>query len=172
MVRRSRFVLAAAALLACAGAAADDAPARVLQPFTTDGCSKFPDRSPVGTADWCGCCVVHDFAYWRGGTSAQRLAADEALKACVARTTGNGALAETMFLGVRTGGGPLLDTSFRWGYGWPYEGRYRALSADESARADELEKAYRDSHPTLACPTQRPAPPPPGAASEPAAPTR
>jgi hypothetical protein len=167
MSRPSRPAPIAAAVLAAilsAPAGAADAPARVLQSFTTDGCSLFPDRSSDGKADWCGCCVAHDLAYWRGGTPAQRLAADEALKACVARSTGNRALAETMFLGVRSGGGPQLDTPFRWGYGWPYEGRYRALDADESARADALERAYRDSHPTLACPT----PPPASAASAPA----
>jgi hypothetical protein len=154
-----RHAVLAVLLAVCANAGAADEGARVLQPFTTDGCSLFPDRAPDGGADWCTCCVVHDLAYWRGGTSAQRLASDEALQACVAGRTGNAGLARTMFLGVRAGGGPQLATSYRWGYGWPYEGHYRALSAEESARADALEQAYRDVHPVLACPTAAPAPP-------------
>ena len=44
--------------------------------FATDGCSLFPDRALVGSADWCDCCLAHDLAYWRGGTESQRLDAD------------------------------------------------------------------------------------------------
>src|SRR6266704_5518251 len=72
-----------------------------LQPFSTDGCSVFPDRSLISKADWCQCCVVHDLAYWRGGTSQARLSADKALSACVLRVTGNRALADLMYAGVR-----------------------------------------------------------------------
>src|SRR5262245_15908951 len=32
-------------------------------PFTTDGCSTFPDGA------WKSCCVTHDYAYWCGGTA-------------------------------------------------------------------------------------------------------
>ena len=164
---RLACVVALSACLACGGARAGDEAPRTIQPFTTDGCSLFPDRAPTGDADWCVCCVAHDLAYWRGGTAEQRLAADEALKACVAKAAGD-ALAQTMFLGVRAGGGPELQTSFRWGYGWPYVGSYRALTAGETAQADTLEHAYRAEHPVLACPTQRAAP----AASEPSSSAR
>lgn len=170
--RSPRFLVLAAAVsacLACGCAAAADAVPRALQPFATDGCSLFPDRAPTGAADWCDCCVAHDLAYWRGGTAGQRLAADEALRTCVAKAADD-ALAQAMFLGVRAGGGPELDTSFRWGYGWPYDGQYHALSASETAQADRLEQTWRARHPVLVCPTQRAAPPASAAsASDPAA---
>jgi len=132
------------ALSACAS----DGP---LQPFSTDGCSLFPDHSLIGKADWCQCCVVHDLAYWRGGTSQARLSADKALSACVLRVTGNRALADLMYAGVRTGGGPYFYTPYRWGYGWPFGRRYRELTPEEKARALELEREYRVANPSLAC---------------------
>ncbi|MFG6490177.1 hypothetical protein ACG04R_26130 [Roseateles sp. BYS78W] len=119
--------------------------------FATDGCSLFPDRALVGSADWCDCCLAHDLAYWRGGTESQRLDADRELRACVARKTGNQALAETMFVGVRAGGGPQLNTPFRWGYAWPYGRGYRALTEAESAALQTLEDDYRARNPRLQC---------------------
>jgi hypothetical protein len=120
-------------------------------PFTTDGCSLFPDRAVVGSADWCDCCLAHDLAYWRGGTEAQRLGADRELRACVERKTGNHALAESMFVGVRAGGGPQLNTPFRWRYAWPYGRGYRALTEAETAALQTLERDYRARNPQLQC---------------------
>jgi len=134
--------------------------APTLQPFATDGCSLFPDRSPSGKTDWCSCCVAHDLAYWRGGPSEARLKADRELLACVRRQTGSEALADVMFAGVRSGGGPYLKTPYRWGYGWPHGRGYESMSAAEQAQADKLEKAYLAQNPALACPaadTERPA---------------
>lgn len=131
---------------ACAAAPADG-----LAPFTTDGCSMFPDRSPDGKVDWCDCCLAHDLAYWRGGTEEGRLQADRQLKSCVERRTGNRPLAEAMFLGVRAGGGPQARTSYRWGYGWPYGRGYRALTEAEAAEAQGLEDDYRARNPGLQC---------------------
>jgi hypothetical protein len=55
-------------LLLCAlGGYAATPSSESLQAFSTDGCSRFPDRAPNGKSDWCHCCVVHDLAYWRGG---------------------------------------------------------------------------------------------------------
>ncbi|MDE2428548.1 MAG: hypothetical protein KGM99_07465 [Burkholderiales bacterium] len=125
--------------------------ASTLSPFTTDGCSLFPDRSMDGKKDWCACCLAHDLAYWRGGTEDERLKADQELRACVERKTSDHSLAETMFLGVRTGGGPQINTPFRWGYGWPVGRGYQALTADESALADKLESIYRNQNPGLQC---------------------
>lgn len=122
-----------------------------LQPFATDGCSLFPDHLR-GKGSYCECCVRHDLAYWRGGTAPERLAADEAFRQCVARTSKDDALARAMYLGVRVGGSPYLYTPFRWGYGWPYGRYYAALGAEEKARADALEAEYRASHPQLTCP--------------------
>jgi hypothetical protein len=123
-----------------------------LIPFTTDGCSLFPDRSLINKADWCECCVQHDFAYWRGGNAEARLCADQELSACVQRASGNKALAELMFAGVRTGGGPYFYTTYRWGYGWAFGRGYAELTPEESAQADKLEKEYRAKHPMLMCP--------------------
>ena len=39
-----------------------------LSPFTSDGCSLFPDSSLINKDDWCECCFQHDLAYWKGGT--------------------------------------------------------------------------------------------------------
>jgi hypothetical protein len=143
-----RSIFAAAALSAALPALGADV---ALEPFTTDGCSLFPDRLP-GTAPYCSCCVEHDFAYWRGGTEAERLAADRALRQCVARATANRVLARSMYAGVRAGGSPYLHTWFRWGYGWPYGRFYQPLSAEERARADALEREYRAAHAEGSCP--------------------
>lgn len=137
-------------LWACAAASA----AESLQPFTTDGCSRFPDRAPDGRSDWCHCCVVHDLAYWRGGSSRARRSADLALKSCVYKASGSKALAETMFLGVRAGGGPDFPTPYRWGYGWPIGRPYKPLTAQETALATTLERAYRAKNPLLSCPSE------------------
>lgn len=123
-----------------------------LRPFATDGCSLFPDRALIGEKDWCGCCLAHDLAYWRGGTAAARLAADQELRACVLRATGSAGLADLMFAGVRAGGGPYFYTWYRWGYGWPYGREYGELTPEETAAADVLERAYRATNPALACP--------------------
>lgn len=131
------LALIAATLTACAVVPAAQ---QRMQPFTTDGCSLFPDRALIGHADWRACCVAHDHAYWRGGSELARLSADRELRACVHRATGNEALAELMYVGVRTGGGPYYFTSYRWAYGWPYGRGYAPLSADEQALADRLER--------------------------------
>jgi hypothetical protein len=58
-----------------------------LMPFTSDGCSSFPDGIPIlDEAKWQRCCYIHDIAYWQGGTYRQRQLADMALRACVADT--------------------------------------------------------------------------------------
>jgi hypothetical protein len=105
----------------CGGASAGG-----LKPFTTDGCSMFPE----GTADqqdlWLVCCIDHDLAYWMGGTSEEREKADRELRDCVERT-GQPEIAKLMLAGVRAGGTPYLPTGFRWGYGWPWPRGYRAL---------------------------------------------
>lgn len=113
-----------------------------LRPFVSDGCSLFPDRAPASKADWCGCCLVHDLAYWKGGTEEERLQADLQLRDCVLASTGDKALAETMLAGVRVGGAPQLQTPFRWGYGWPRGRGYQALSDQEKAKAAALEGSY------------------------------
>lgn len=127
-----------------------------LQPFTTDGCSLFPDRSLVSTSDWCGCCLAHDLAYWRGGTAEERLQADQDLKSCVLAASGNAELADLMFLGVRTGGGPYFLTPYRWGYGWPFGRLYGPISPTEEAQAAALRARYDSTNPALVCAKKSP----------------
>lgn len=86
-------------------------------PFTTDGCSLFPD------GDWVHCCTIHDKAYWMGGSHEDRLKADFNLKECVVI---NGDQMERpilgwfIYFGVRIGGVSWIPTPFRWGYGWKF----------------------------------------------------
>lgn len=145
-----RHLLHAATVAAiAAGLAGCSTP--TLQPFSTDGCSMFPDRALAGKADWCGCCVAHDLAYWRGGTAAERLAADRELAQCVTASSHDAALAQTMLAGVRAGGGPYFVTAYRWGYGWPYGRMYQPLDAREAAQADTLRARYLATNPDLVC---------------------
>ncbi len=102
----------------------------VIKPFTSDGCSAFPDGTLEEQDLWLSCCTAHDFAYWQGGTYKQREKADEVLKQCVAHV-GKPLLAKLMLAGVRVGGTPYFPTSFRWGYGWPYPRGYKAITDEE-----------------------------------------
>ncbi|MGX5200524.1 hypothetical protein [Aliikangiella sp. IMCC44632] len=112
-----------------------------LRPFTSDGCSSFPDGNFENKTLWLTCCEAHDKAYWLGGTYAQRKIADQELKVCV-QQLGETAIAYIMQAGVRIGGSPFWPTSFRWGYGWEESRGYQAISANELARANQLLKRY------------------------------
>ncbi len=111
--------------------------ADTLAPFTSDGCSAFPDGTFEQGELWLGCCQKHDFDYWKGGTFDERLASDKALRVCVAKV-GQPQIALLMLAGVRVGGTPYLPTQFRWGYGWPYPRDYGALTADELKQVELL----------------------------------
>ena len=108
-----------------------------LNPFTTDGCSAFPDGRLDQQSLWIECCIRHDLAYWKGGTYSERLEADQALEKCVAQV-GEPEIAQLMLAGVRVGGSPYFPTTYRWGYGWPYPRGYKALSKDESLEAQQM----------------------------------
>lgn len=143
---------AAGWLLAAAGSLlAACAPQPELQPFTSDGCSLFPDSGLISGDDWCACCFEHDRAYWRGGTAQAREAADDRLRACVLDVTGDEALSNLVYEGVRLGGSPYFYTWYRWGYGWGFERKYQALTDEEKIRADELEADYFRSNPEPVC---------------------
>lgn len=101
-----------------------------LSPFTSDGCSAFPDGTEEDNDKWLQCCVAHDYAYWKGGTEDERLEADKELRDCVV-DVGEPETAELMLSGVRVGGSPYWPTKFRWGYGWPFFRRYRPLNESE-----------------------------------------
>lgn len=104
--------------------------AQDLKPFTTDGCSVFPDGNIKHHSLWVNCCIRHDLAYWKGGTYDERNLADQTLKLCVANV-GQSKIAAIMMAGVRVGGTPYLPTSYRWGYGWPFFRGYKSLTDDE-----------------------------------------
>lgn len=133
-------------LACCATAWAAD-----LKDFTSDGCSLFPDGTISDRAKWCECCLQHDIAYWRGGTENERRKADEKLRSCVLKRTGDKALAETMYLGVRAGGHPVFPTWYRWGYGWTYGRGYQPLTKEDRAKTWEKIDDYWMKHPTGYC---------------------
>ncbi len=108
-----------------------------LKPFTTDGCSAFPDGTPNQKSLWIECCIRHDLAYWKGGTYDQRLEADQSLETCVSQA-GEPEIAQLMLAGVRVGGSPYFPTTYRWGYGWPYPRGYKALSNDENLEVQQM----------------------------------
>ena len=114
-----------------------------LRPFTTDGCSSFPDGTSEHHSLWSGCCVHHDVAYWKGGTRDERRAADEALAQCVA-LAGQPKTAQLMLAGVRLGGTPYLPTSYRWGYGWPFLRGYKVLTKEEELEVESHLDAQKE----------------------------
>ncbi|ROS01746.1 hypothetical protein EDC56_2191 [Sinobacterium caligoides] len=109
-----------------------------LQPFSSDGCSAFPDGTLSDRRLWHRCCAAHDLAYWRGGSYRERLFADQELERCVSEVA-DPELALLMMAGVRVGGTPLIPTSFRWGYGWPYPHLYHTLTAWEQKQVRYLQ---------------------------------
>ena len=113
-----------------------------LKPFSTDGCSAFPEGTLTQQSLWFDCCFSHDMAYWRGGSEAQRQQADQELQQCVTQL-GEGAIAELMYHGVRLGGTPYIPTPFRWGYGWPYARGYQALNDEEKQQVREQLQAFQ-----------------------------
>lgn len=137
-----------------------DAAGHAPDAFVTDGCSGGLSTAWDVIADllppfartheerppWEPCCVTHDRAYHSAASARTpeasyraRLAADEALAACV-KDTGEdrtshlvqvygvteaqvaaayGLIAGAMFDAVRLGGGPCTGLPWRWGYGYP-----------------------------------------------------
>lgn len=131
-----------------------------IAPFETDGCSggmseiwgqlaeAMPSfRTAHGeTPPWEACCVTHDRAYHDAGGATDatssynaRLAADDALRACVIDTSSGREeelavlyglspkavdviyrmVGAAMYHAVRAGGRPCTGLPWRWGYGWP-----------------------------------------------------
>lgn len=107
-----------------------------IKPFTTDGCSVFPDGTSKQKALWMQCCIRHDFSYWKGGTAEQRKLADSNLEMCVA-DLGEKNTSLIMLTGVRLGGSPFYPTWYRWGYGWPYMRGYKPLNDNENIQIVE-----------------------------------
>lgn len=150
MTKYKLIMLLLISLLACACSS----PNR-MRNFYTDGCSLFPDGNLKDRRLWCDCCFAHDIAYWRGGTKEERLRADEELKSCVHEKTNDKVLAETMFQGVRAGGGPAFPTWYRWGYGWSYGREYAPVTDEEQLQVKERLDSYFAKHPTGYCGEKR-----------------
>lgn len=83
-------------------------------PFTTDGCSAWPESSIQS------CCISHDIAYWCGVGDRQEI--DESFRRCVSKKKTR-AYANIAYAGVRMGGGRFMPFSWRFGYGhrWPFK---------------------------------------------------
>ncbi len=117
--------------------------AEEIQPFTSDGCSAFPDGTFSQNELWLSCCTAHDYAYWQGGTYDERLISDQALEQCVAKV-GQPEIAVLMLAGVRVGGTPYLPTTFRWGYGWSYPRWYQALTEEEKKQIESQKDMLKE----------------------------
>lgn len=117
--------------------AAQDEPAPEILPFTTDGCSMFPDGTVWDYTLWQSCCIAHDLSYWQGGDYMTRMAADEALRVCV-HDEGEPLVGVAMLIGVRFGGSPFWPTDFRWGYGWKEWRGYRPLTKAEALQVERM----------------------------------
>jgi hypothetical protein len=112
-----------------------------LNPFTSDGCSLFPDGNFKNNELWLKCCTAHDKRYWVGGTYEQRKQADLELERCVTEI-GEPEIAKLMHNGVRLGGSPYWPTWYRWGYGWDGIRGYQALTIEERKQAERLLKQH------------------------------
>ncbi|UTA48085.1 FAD-binding oxidoreductase [Simiduia sp. 21SJ11W-1] len=123
--------------VALSGALIHTGLAAELTPFTTDGCSRFPDGTLEQPHLWRTCCTAHDAAYWAGGEASHRAQADADLAQCVANK-GQPSVSALMMMGVRVGGSPFIPSSFRWGYGWPMWRGYAPLTPEEQAKVRAL----------------------------------
>lgn len=93
----------------------------------SDGCSggmsaiyqkmKFLHKKHGNKLRWRNCCVIHDKAYYYGGSKNHKKRADSELNQCVSQVVGHKSLGKAMEIAVKIGGSPSLPTSFRWGYG-------------------------------------------------------
>lgn len=111
-----------------------------LQPFTTDGCSKFSNGIAYPKEDkWGLCCVQHDISYWKGGTSDDRFQADQRLQNCIIEV-GEPNIARLVYWGVRASGTEGSSTNRQWGYGWVLNRGYAPFSVQEKTQVETLEK--------------------------------
>jgi hypothetical protein len=110
-----------------------------LQAFTAHGCPQFPYSIDYPNQEkWNLCCVQHDIAYWKGGTSDERLDADKQLRQCVIEQ-GEPNAAALVYLGVRNQDSEAFPTEAHWGYGWVLNHGYTPLTADEKMQVEKLE---------------------------------
>lgn len=125
-----------------------------LTPFSTDGCSSFPNG--YGSGQWLNCCELHDIEYWLGLGGAQgKETADHNFHVCLAKK-GHEFLSWLMPFGVRLGEPinftQVFKTPFRWGYGWnkivgktrTHENHYELVSSQLPSVLPGLQK-YRQA---------------------------
>lgn len=89
------------------------------QPFVFDGCTLFPD-SVLGTS-FRQACLQHDIAYWYGGTTAERAAADQTFRETIADQGIIGTILHTpMYASIRLFGDTALlrPINANWGFGY------------------------------------------------------
>ena len=100
-------------------------------PFTSNGCSGFREGK------FFGCCFVHDFAFWAGGTRTERRSADRALRQCLIDVThGNlydRVVAYIGYMLIAMERVPAEVIPDGWGRGWPNTERrkYQALTPSQ-----------------------------------------
>lgn len=119
-----------------AGFSMEFSKASLLIPFTSDGCSMFPDGGFTNNMGIQNCCVKHDVWYWMGGTEQEREQADLELYNCVV-DLGHKKTADLMYPGIRMGGTPDVKTSWRWGYGWTKLRPYGPLNSTELEQVEK-----------------------------------
>ncbi|OQW48893.1 MAG: hypothetical protein A4S09_13070 [Proteobacteria bacterium SG_bin7] len=105
-----------------------------INPFTTDGCSKFIDGPVTGNGyEWLHCCEQHDVKYWSGlgGQTAQD-EADLEIRQCVTNA-GFPWYGETIYRALLAARPVNAHTnvSYRWGYGWNEVLHQRELTKNE-----------------------------------------
>ena len=89
-----------------------------LRPFFTDGCSGVLDADYLFTGkSYVDCCIVHDIAYWKGGSLEEKERADKVFGQCISEKL-NPFLGSLFEQGVKYGGSASFDFPWRWGYGW------------------------------------------------------
>jgi len=132
-------------LSVCSTTPARAEPVRVLprwQPAWSDGCSVPPllrVMTPTETGAVRAACVVHDEAYYYGGSEDHRRRADERLQEALIAAGMAPWRARVYYLGVRLGGGPewrVKDVS--WSFGGEYfEYSPRPAVPDDSPEAKQ-----------------------------------
>lgn len=99
-----------------------------LSSFKSDGCSMFPESSFKDSPQLQACCIEHDFQYWKGGSSNEKVDADKTFKQCVSQVRDNKeGLAKLMYWAVHLFGRPGSGLPFQWGYGWKKNRKYHPL---------------------------------------------
>lgn len=120
-----------------------------LKPFSAYGCDTFYKKIPYPQEDkWRLCCVQHNAAYWRGGVSQDRHAADQRLQSCMTEI-GEANTAGLIIKNKRAVQGLSDDSSVPWGYGWVLKRGYSPFSESEQKQVDALEKQIPEDLSTI-----------------------